>query len=374
MLCLAALLPFLALSASVLAKPLPSGEESVTSSTESTVASTVASGYPSSIAAETLTESASSSEPSSSSPSSVVAVDTSTGSEDGTSATSTAPDPAQSTIDIYSHETVHNVQIQAYRDTKCLSPDPREELKAGAPVDLYPCVDPADPSKSARAWDVVPGEGALVLSGTNFALDAGGVNASANSSLVLKESQNCEPLQAWYVTNDARIAIAGQGLCLTEDKDTDGSGPDEDKGIILFDCTDENTDQMFFTINKDNQDLVAIAPPDANYTAIAGSSSAPALASASGTSLAAVQTDLTTSAGSEATPTSESAVPSTFASAVSASEATTASESATSAEVTSVPVSSSEAVSDSESANETASTAIPIATVESTQVASSSAA
>ncbi|WWD06019.1 hypothetical protein V865_004104 [Kwoniella europaea PYCC6329] len=362
MLNLAALLPFLALSAPVLAKPLPSGEESAASSTESTLSSMAVSGYPSSIAAETLTESASSSEPSSSSPSSVVAVDTSTGSENGTTATSTAADSAQSTIDIYSHETVHNVQIQAYRDTKCLSPDPREELKAGAPVDLYPCVNSEDPSKNARAWDVVPGEGALVLSGTNFALDAGGVNASANSSLVLKESQNCEPLQAWYVTNDSRIAIAGQGLCLTEDKDTDGSGPDEDKGIILFDCSDENTDQ----------NLVPIAPPDANYTAVGGSSSAQA--SASGTGLAAVQTDLTTSAGSESTSTSESAVFSTSESAVSASEATSTSGSATSVEVTSVSASSSEAVSTSESVSESASTSLPTASVESTEVASSTAA
>ncbi|WVQ64628.1 uncharacterized protein L199_002795 [Kwoniella botswanensis] len=367
MLYLAALLPFLALSAPVLAKPLPSGEESAASLTESTAASTVASGYPSSIAAETLTESASSSEPSSSSPSSVVAVDTSTGSENGTTATSTAADAAQSTIDIYSHETVHNVQIQAYRDTKCLSPDPREELKAGAPVDLYPCVNSEDSSKNARAWDVVPGEGALVLSGTNFALDAGGVNASANSSLVLKESQNCEPLQAWYVTNDARIAIAGQGLCLTEDKDTDGSGPDEDKGIILFDCSDENTDQMFFTINKDNQDLIPIAPPNANYTAIDGSSTSSA---ASGSGIAAVQTDLTTSAGSEST----SVVSTTSESAVSASEATTTSGSATSDEVTSVSASSSEAISSSESVSESASTSLPTASIESTEVASSTAA
>ncbi|WVW81608.1 hypothetical protein I302_103603 [Kwoniella bestiolae CBS 10118] len=289
------LLPLLVLSASSgLANPLPQSQsqsttDTLASSTAESPASSTASGYPTSIAAESLTQStdtssssAASSASGSDSGSSVVAVQTGT-------ETSSAASGSQSPADIYSHDTLEGVQLKSdsWKD-KCLSPDPREELRAGMPVDLYPCVNVTDPTYNARAWNVVPGAGALVVTGSDFALDAGGVDAGVNSSLVLKKSENCSPLQSWYATNDMRIAITGSGICLTDDRDLDGTGPDTDLGVVLYNCTDQNTDQMFLTINATDQTHVPIRPVRSDYTPGVD------LPSTSPNALAAVQTDSNT--------------------------------------------------------------------------------
>ncbi|WRT63471.1 uncharacterized protein IL334_000376 [Kwoniella shivajii] len=254
-----ALLPLLVLASSGLAKPLPQD-------TENGQAGSDTSGVASSTQSSQATDDGSSSVPASTTGGSTSASATASGGVDGT----TAYDSSSSIpIDIYAHEPVYGVQVQSIRDEKCFSPrpaDPLESLTTGTPVDLYPCVDAQNPANNSRTWDVVPGEGAFILNGTNFALDAV-QDSTGIYQLQLKEFCNCHEPEQFYVTNDLRIALNGTGQCLTVDEDTDAEGPDEALGLILYNCTDQNTDQMFITIDKTDQDYVAIAPPTNSYVA-----------------------------------------------------------------------------------------------------------
>lgn len=61
-----------------------------------------------------------------------------------------------------------NAYIVSGRTGRCLSTNPQGGV--GAPVNLVDC-------SQATKWDINPGSGSVILSGTNFALDAG-VNPS----------------------------------------------------------------------------------------------------------------------------------------------------------------------------------------------------
>ncbi|WWC57993.1 uncharacterized protein I303_100528 [Kwoniella dejecticola CBS 10117] len=401
---LAALLPLLALTNVGLAKPLPQDTGSdypPSSSTSTGVTNTLANSgvdsFPPSSSLSLLSSGSSSLAESSSTntASTTVSNESASGTADTTTeaASSTSPSEvvavAQPTqTDIYSHEPLIGVQIQSGRDAKCLSPDPREPLRTGLQVDLYPCVDATNSSNNARAWDVTPGEGALILSGTNFALNANKTQTEDPDALTLQESCGCEDLTPWYTTNDARISISGAGVCLTEDKDTDGSGPDQDLGIILFDCSDENTDQMWFTINKDNQDLVPVAPPNDEYNSQRESIISGQRASASQTASTGpseiVAAETTTATGSDATTsTTDGSAGSTAATGTDASTSSTAStatdisSSSTAPASTMAETSSSVASAEGQSGYNTGTTtsASASASAESTQseVASSTA-
>nr|XP_019014343.1 uncharacterized protein I206_00425 [Kwoniella pini CBS 10737]OCF53124.1 hypothetical protein I206_00425 [Kwoniella pini CBS 10737] len=272
---LVTLLPLLALIKSGQAKPLPqAGDVGTATSTNSSAHA----GYP----------------PATSSASTTVNTNPASGQPSETSNNLVAVDQSTPTDSIYSNATLHGVQIQSYRDGKCLSPDPRTTLQDGLPVDLYPCVN-SDNTSVALAWDITPGVGSLIISGTDFALVADEDDIENPNALVLKQSCGCEDLTPWYTTNDGRISIYGAGVCLTEDKDTDKSGPDQDLGIVLYKCTDQDTDQMFLTINNSTHDLEPIVPPNAEYSAARESA------------IAAAQTGTMTAPGEAGTTSSKDA-------------------------------------------------------------------
>ncbi|ORY27665.1 hypothetical protein BCR39DRAFT_537800 [Naematelia encephala] len=118
--------------------------------------------------------------------------------------------------------------IQANRDGLCLSVQGDfKSATSGTPVVSVPCAD-------ASLWDIYPGQGSIIMTGTNLALDAG---TSPGDFGALKVWQSYPGLyqQTWFLTGDQRIAIFNGNQCLDE-----GSS-----GIQTYQCTTGNTNQIF---------------------------------------------------------------------------------------------------------------------------------
>ena len=123
----------------------------------------------------------------------------------------------------------NNQLIVSSRDQKCLSPAggaaavAANQVGNGTPLVTMDC-------NSAAGWDISPGSGSVILTGTNFAMDAGttpGNNGLLKVSdcvspvvklLTMKTWQSYPGLsaQTWYLTADGRIAITGGNQCLDE--------------------------------------------------------------------------------------------------------------------------------------------------------------
>ncbi|KAK8847670.1 hypothetical protein IAR55_005529 [Kwoniella newhampshirensis] len=117
------------------------------------------------------------------------------------------------------------VKIQSYRDGLCLRPT-GVRWGDGTQVLSTTC-------DMGALWDINPGSGSLVLSGTTLALDAG--TGTENKEIVkLWTSYPGLYQQTWYLTTDDRIAITGGNQCLDE-------GPD---GPQTYQCTTGNTNQI----------------------------------------------------------------------------------------------------------------------------------
>ncbi|WWC88964.1 uncharacterized protein L201_003879 [Kwoniella dendrophila CBS 6074] len=83
-------------------------------------------------------------------------------------------------------------------------------------------------------WDINPGSGSVILSGTGLALDAGS-NPGNNGALKVWTSYPGLYQQTWYLTGDNRIAITGGNQCLDEGVN----------GVQTYQCTTGNTNQIF---------------------------------------------------------------------------------------------------------------------------------
>ena len=123
----------------------------------------------------------------------------------------------------------NNQLIVSSRDQKCLSPAggaaavAAKQVGNGTPLVTMDC-------SQAAGWDISPGSGSVILTGTNFAMDAGttpGNNGLLKVSdcasrvmrlLTMKTWQSYPGLsaQTWYLTADGRIAITGGNQCLDE--------------------------------------------------------------------------------------------------------------------------------------------------------------
>ncbi|WWD06444.1 hypothetical protein V865_004534 [Kwoniella europaea PYCC6329] len=102
-----------------------------------------------------------------------------------------------------------SVKIQSYRSLKCLSPvAPPAEWEDGTRVTTVNCT-------SAVEWDVNPGSDSILISGTNWALDAG-TGDQDNAIIKIWQSYPGISQQTWYLTDDDRIAITGGSQCLDE--------------------------------------------------------------------------------------------------------------------------------------------------------------
>jgi hypothetical protein len=91
---------------------------------------------------------------------------------------------------------------------------------------------------TATKWDINPGAGSVIVSGTNFALDAG-VPQGNNMYAKVWQSFPGSTQQTWYLTADNRIAVNGGNQCLDQG----------DNGPQTYQCTNGNTNQGEFHTN-----------------------------------------------------------------------------------------------------------------------------
>ncbi|WWC67408.1 uncharacterized protein I206_101316 [Kwoniella pini CBS 10737] len=121
-----------------------------------------------------------------------------------------------------------SVKIQSHRSLKCLSP-------IGNPADWADgtTVTSVDCSTAVN-WDVNPGSGSIVISGTKWALDAG-TGDQNNAIIKLWDSYPGLFQQTWYLTEDERIAITNGSQCLDEGND----------GPQTYTCVTGNNNQVW---------------------------------------------------------------------------------------------------------------------------------
>ncbi|WVW81160.1 hypothetical protein I302_103151 [Kwoniella bestiolae CBS 10118] len=124
-----------------------------------------------------------------------------------------------------------SVKIQSYRSLKCLSPvAPPAEWQDGTRVTTVNC-------SSAVEWDINPGSDSILISGTQWALDAG---TGDEDNAIIKVWTSYPGLfrQIWYLTDDDRIAITNGSQCLDEGL----NGPQ------TYTCTTGNANQVWTII------------------------------------------------------------------------------------------------------------------------------
>ncbi|ODN73673.1 hypothetical protein L202_07220 [Cryptococcus amylolentus CBS 6039] len=101
------------------------------------------------------------------------------------------------------------VKIRSRRNDQCLTPSPSSDTDTytnGTPLTTVNCT-------FAKLWDISPGSGSVMLSGTQFALDAGS-GKEDNEGVKIWHSYPGLFQQTWYRTYDQRIAIFGGDQCL----------------------------------------------------------------------------------------------------------------------------------------------------------------
>ena len=89
------------------------------------------------------------------------------------------------------HKRFTGAQIVSGRDGKCLAAAPK--TGSGSPVSTVDCN-----SNYALLWDINPGSGSVVLTGTQLALDAGS-NPGNNGALKVWQSYPGLYQQTWVV-------------------------------------------------------------------------------------------------------------------------------------------------------------------------------
>jgi len=150
-----------------------------------------------------------------------------------------------------------NQVIKSYRTGTCLTLQGGVQIIDGSLVHVGDCA-------TATRWDISPGSGSVIVSGTNFALDAG-VNPHNNVPAKVWTSYPGLEQQTWYLTDDNRIAITGGNQCLDEG----------DSGPQTYQCTTGNTNQIWYVGS-------APAPTSSSSSATSTSSSSSASASPTG--------------------------------------------------------------------------------------------
>ncbi|OCF43414.1 hypothetical protein I317_02714 [Kwoniella heveanensis CBS 569] len=125
------------------------------------------------------------------------------------------------------------VKIQSTANGRCLSPKaPNTESSLVVAIDC----------DGAQAWDINPGSGSVILSGTDLALDAGSGNED-NEDLTVQKSTPGAFQQTWYLTDDGRMAITNGVQCLDQGNDTEGTQ--------TYRCYPGNTNQEWHILNAD---------------------------------------------------------------------------------------------------------------------------
>jgi hypothetical protein len=118
-----------------------------------------------------------------------------------------------------------NSVIQSGRNRQCLSLPAGVSPSNGVGLVTANC-------NTATRWDINPGSGSVIVSGTNFALDAG-VPQANNAIAKVWQSYPGSQQQTWYLTTDNRIAVTGGNQCLDQG----------DNAPQTYQCTPGNTNQ-----------------------------------------------------------------------------------------------------------------------------------
>ncbi|KAJ8514806.1 hypothetical protein ONZ45_g7709 [Pleurotus djamor] len=105
----------------------------------------------------------------------------------------------------------------------------------GTPVQIYECN-----GSTAQNWVIKAGSTKVQLAGTNFCLDAGSTPANGVGMKIWQCYDNL-PAQQWYLTDDDRIALEGQGLCLDVTNGNFTSG----NQVQTWQCTNNNLNQAW---------------------------------------------------------------------------------------------------------------------------------
>ncbi|KAF8997618.1 G-X-X-X-Q-X-W domain-containing protein [Cyathus striatus] len=105
----------------------------------------------------------------------------------------------------------------------------------GTPVQIYDCNN-----KPAQRWFVNRGSTKVQLTGTNFCLDAGAASGNGVGMKIWQCYDNL-PAQAWYYTDDNRIALENQRQCL----DLPNGNVTDGVQVQTWQCTDFNTNQIW---------------------------------------------------------------------------------------------------------------------------------
>ncbi|KAL0952119.1 hypothetical protein HGRIS_008748 [Hohenbuehelia grisea] len=117
---------------------------------------------------------------------------------------------------------------------KCL--DVRGNVRAnGTPVQVYDCN-----GSGAQNWIINTASTKVQLAGTNFCLDAGSTPGNGVGMKIWQCYDNL-PAQQWYLTDDNRIALQNQGLCL----DLPSGRLDNSNQAQTWQCTDNNFNQVW---------------------------------------------------------------------------------------------------------------------------------
>ncbi|KAF4573626.1 Ricin B lectin domain-containing protein [Pleurotus pulmonarius] len=119
--------------------------------------------------------------------------------------------------------------------SKCL--DVQGDVQSnGTPVQIFDCN-----GSPAQTWVIKPGPTKVQLAGTNFCLDAGSSPGNGVGMKIWQCFDNL-PAQQWFLTDDSRIALEDQGLCLdlTNGNLTNGNQ------VQTWQCTDNNNNQVWF--------------------------------------------------------------------------------------------------------------------------------
>ncbi|WWC85822.1 uncharacterized protein L201_000689 [Kwoniella dendrophila CBS 6074] len=126
------------------------------------------------------------------------------------------------------------VKIQSSRNSLCLSPE-GDAIGNGVRVGTVSC-------DKAKTWQINEGSGSIILTGSNFALDAGTGNDN-NEIVKLWQSYPGLYQQTWYLTDDNRIAITNGHQCLDQGNDQEGTQ--------TYACNTGNVNQEWHVLEGD---------------------------------------------------------------------------------------------------------------------------
>ncbi|RDB27190.1 Endo-1,4-beta-xylanase A [Hypsizygus marmoreus] len=107
----------------------------------------------------------------------------------------------------------------------------------GTAVQIYDCN-----GTPAQKWVIGRANTKVQLAGTNFCLDAGSTPGNGVGAKIWTCYDNL-PAQAWYYTDDNRIALTDQGLCL----DLTNGVLTNSNQLQTWQCTDNNNNQVWTT-------------------------------------------------------------------------------------------------------------------------------